>query len=776
MPLSIESFLADFEPFASLPAPQRSLLAGSMKLVRHGQGTVLAVQGKTRLDQVYIVKTGSLEMFNEMEEGKSLRTRIGAGEIFGGISILMNAAMAIRTVKVESDASFYLLTAEAFLDLCRRYPAFHQFFADLFSRRMLDESYAGLITEGQSLDFLSAIVPFSFLPKAELVRAAASLSPVMFKKNTVVFVQDQSEVAHLYIIQKGAAERYYEEQGEKRLHSLLGEGDSYGGISILVNNGVAVRTLKTIEDTWFLRLPKDQFLDICRRQQAFLDFFTDTFGKRMLDRTYAEIIARKTVPVFDQLPFFNQTVERLCSRDLISCPADTSIQKAAAVMSQHHCSSILVQDHQDRFVGIVTDNDLRRKVIAKGHDIARPVSEVMSTPLRSIGANAMALEALLLMMQTNLKHLAVTEAKGRVIGMLTNQDMVKAQGHSPLVLVRRIASADTMERLIEIHGQVPAMVRSLIQSGAKATSITGLITTISDHILEKIIAMVMAETDPPPVSFVFMIMGSEGRKEQTLKTDQDNAIVYQNPPVGKEEAVKSYFLKVGTRICDLLDQAGYSFCQGEVMAKNPKWCMSLSQWQNAFSAWIHAAQAQDLLHSSIFFDFRGAYGDLDLIEKLRWYLFSLLEGWMGFFRHLTENALWFKPPIGFFRNFVVESKGRHRDALDIKSAMTPIVDFARIYALKNMISETNTLERLHQLYLKQVLSWGEYQELEQAYGFLMQLRFVRQATMILDENAAPDNYINPKKLSRIEQTMLKEVFKRIEYYQQRLDFEFTNFS
>jgi len=537
-----------------------------------------------------------------------------------------------------------------------------------------------------------------------------------------------------------------------------------------------VRTLKTIEDTWFLRLPKERFLDICRRQQAFLEFFTDTFGKRMMDRTYAEIIARKSTPNFDQMPFLNQPVERLCSRDLLFCSMGTSIQEAAGVMSQHRCSSILVQDAQGMHVGIVTDNDLRRKVIAKGHDIRRPVSEVMSTPLQAIGANAMVLEALLLMMQTNLKHLAVTGAQGQVMGMLTNQDMVKAQGHSPLVLVRQIASADTMGRIIEIHGQVPAMVRSLIQSGAKAQSITGLITTISDHILKKIISMVMAEVDPPPVPFVFMIMGSEGRKEQTLKTDQDNAIVYQNPRAGQEDAVKSYFLDVGTRICDLLDQAGYSYCQGKIMANNPRWCMSLSQWQDTFSAWIHAAQAEDLLHSSIFFDFRGAYGELELIEKLRWYLFSLLEGWMGFFRHLTENALVFKPPIGFFRNFVVESKGRHRDALDIKSAMTPIVDFARIYALKNTVAETNTVERLHQLYLQQVLSWGEYRDLEQAYGFLMQLRFVRQVTKILDENGVPDNYINPKKLSRIEQTMLKEVFKRIEYYQQRLDFEFTNFS
>ncbi len=196
-------------------------------------------------------------------------------------------------------------------------------------------------------------------------------------------------------------------------------------------------------------------------------------------------------------------------------------------------------------------------------------------------------------------------------------------------------------------------------------------------------------------------------------------------------------------------------------------------WKNYFSSWIHAAEPEDLLQASIFFDFRGAYGDMRLIDELRQFLFDSLAGWSGFFRHLTENALHFKPPLGFFRNFVVASKGEHRDAFDIKSAMMPIVDFARIYALKNGLEQTNTLERLHQLYLKKKLSWQEYNDLEQGYSFMMQLRFVRQIESVVEENGKPDNYINPKKLSRIEQTMLKEIFKRIEKFQTKLSVEFT---
>jgi CBS domain-containing protein len=284
--------------------------------------------------------------------------------------------------------------------------------------------------------------------------------------------------------------------------------------------------------------------------------------------------------------------------------------------------------------------------------------------------------------------------------------------------------------------------------------------------------MTFDELGPPPVPFVFMIMGSEGRQEQTLKTDQDNAIVYQDPNPSTAEAVGRYFLSFGEMACNLLNEAGYDFCSGNVMAKNPKWCQPLSQWRTYFSDWIHAAEAEDLLQASIFFDFRRGFGDESLIEQLRKHLFASLEGWSGFFRHMTENALNFKPPLGFFRNFVVESKGRHRNAFDIKSAMTPIVDFARAYALKNNIEETNTLERLDQLRIRKILSLQEYDELEKAYSFLMQLRFVRQITAIMEDNSRPDNYINPKKLTRIEQTMLKEIFKRVEKFQVKMNFDF----
>jgi len=342
-------------------------------------------------------------------------------------------------------------------------------------------------------------------------------------------------------------------------------------------------------------------------------------------------------------------------------------------------------------------------------------------------------------------------------------------------LIREISQAKTFEAIMGKHSQLPRLIHSMLTGGTKTKTVTWLIATFSDAILEKVIEFVLIEQGPPPVSFAFMTLGSEGRQEQTLKTDQDNAIVFEDIDPGSgltEVAVQHYFLQLGEKICLWLDQAGYDLCLGGVMAKNEKWCQPLSTWKRYFTKWIRTAEPENLLHSTIFFDFRHAYGDKNLTEELRLHLVHSLKERSGFLRFMTQNSLGFRPPIGFWGNFLVESKGPHKKSLDIKICMAPMVDFARIYALKNGITQTNTHSRLYQLYTKRVFDRDDYNEIEQAYSFLLQLRFMRQINAIIGENIKPDNYINPKKLSKIEQRMLKEVLKKVKLLQMRLTKEF----
>ncbi|MFH2059155.1 MAG: DUF294 nucleotidyltransferase-like domain-containing protein [Pseudomonadota bacterium] len=342
-------------------------------------------------------------------------------------------------------------------------------------------------------------------------------------------------------------------------------------------------------------------------------------------------------------------------------------------------------------------------------------------------------------------------------------------------LIREITQAKNLKDIMSKQSQLPRLIHSMITNGTKTGTVTWLITTFSDAILEKVIKFALKEQGPAPVAFAFITLGSEGRQEQTLKTDQDNAIIFEDIPPGSglsEKNVQNYFLELSKKICTWLDSAGYDFCLGGIMAKNPKWCQPLATWKNYFTKWIRTAEPENLLHTSIFFDFRFSHGSKTLVDELSVHLGQSIQKQPGFLRFMAQNALGFRPPIGFWGNFLVDTKGDHKKCLDIKTAMTPIVDFARIYSLKTGIKETNTRSRLYQLYIKRVLTRDNYNEIEQAYSFLLQIRFLRQINAIIGENIKPDNYINPKILSEIEQKMFKEVLKKIKLLQASLSQEF----
>ncbi len=770
---AVRRYLEKMPHFKMLPDRELDFLAEQSIRKNISKGEVLAHQGKTSIRHIYIIKSGQFSLYDEKSGKRQLGGYIKTGEVFGGITLLMNAGISLRTVLVDEQTDAYLIPQAKFLDLCARYKDFYSFFLDNFSKHLKDPALDTIIASGQAKLFLTGVGPFAFLPEEAVEMAASGISMVFQPKGSVLFTQGRTRVGYLYILQKGSAERYYERNGQKEMRDILTEGDIYGGISMLLNDGLSVRTLEVTEDAYFYLLPKDIFLNICQEHEVFTEFFTDTFGKRMLDKSYAAIVARTTVPSEETLQLFNQPVHQVCSRATVFGTPDMTIQQVARRMHQENSTYLMVPSAQPQTAGIITESDLTRKVIATGYDIHRPAVDIMSTPLRTIGEQSMVSEALMAMMAHDVKHLAVTSAKNQIIGVLSNRELISAQGQSPLFLLRKISRAESLEEIVQQHDRLPRIVKGLISSGATARNINRMITTVSDTILKKVMSFVMKDMGSAPVNFAFMIMGSEGRGEQTLKTDQDNAIVFEDVSEAELPEVMPFFLEVGRRACEMLDQVGYTYCEGEVMAQNPNWCQPLGKWMTYFLQWIHAAEPEDLLQASIFFDFRYGYGDSQLIESLRNHLHGAIARWSGFLRHMTENALYFKPPLGFFRNFVVESKGEHRDAFDIKSAMTPIVDFARVYGLKNGVATTNTLDRLKALKNKKALTQEEYDEMDKAYSFLMQLRLTRQVTASLEQHKSPDNFINPKRLTRIEQTMLKEIFKRIEKFQSKMNFDYV---
>ena len=765
-------FISHTRVFAPLPEEELGNMCLNMTRERYKKGFILCRQDETSLEKVYIIENGSLEIYFDEGDKKRLRGTLTRGDVFGGIAILMNSGKSARTVMVQEDVTLLAIPKNIFIDICTRHESFYTFFVETFQDRMLDKSYAAIFQSSQVSHFLSGIVPFSFLPEEVLKEISKEFSVVHYSSGTRLFYQGKSKVEYLYIIQKGAVERYFEEGNNKTLRGVLGEGDLYGGISMLINDGIAVRSFHILENTYFYILPKTVFLKLCNDHKSFAEYFAGDFGKRMMDKSYASIIKSDTGAVDSATQFFNLQVQNIYHKNILSCSEDTPIQQAASLMCGRKCSSIFIKNPKGEYTGVVTDTDLRSKVIVKGRDITAPIATIMSSPLHSVQIDSMISEALLEMMDTNLKHLAVRDRQSNVVGILTNRDLLTAQEQSPFFVIRELASVACMDEIVDKQTRMPRLIQNMINSGAKARTITRLISSISDAILDKLVGFALKELGPAPAPFVFLIVGSEGRHEQTLKTDQDNAIIYADVSKSESSAAKAYFLEFGKRVCTWLDQAGYDFCKGDVMAQNPKWCQPLSMWKRYFYSWIRVSTPKDLLQSNIFFDLRGGCGNIELVDELRLFLFESLEGWTRFFRDLAVNALGFKPPLGFFRNFVVESKGEHRNKLDIKKSMTPIVDIARIYALNNNISETNTQERLYRLYLEKVLSEETYNDLDQAYSYLMHQRLSCQINNIVDRKK-PDNYIDPNKLSRMDQTMLKEIFKRIENMQTKLSLDFT---
>jgi len=491
--------------------------------------------------------------------------------------------------------------------------------------------------------------------------------------------------------------------------------------------------------------------------------------------------------------FFNRTLKDFPG-EILSCSMNTPIRRAASLMSKKNVDTILVtaeedragdenagmgdpaasQNRQDqRYIGIITDHDLRERVLAQGLDPQRPVYEMMSSPLVAVPESALIFEAMLLMQEKKIRHLAVKNHSGKIVGLISDEQLIQVQRSSSAYLLQEIHDAEFIEDIIATHNRLPRMVKALIDSGAHSKNICRIISSVADAIVERLIRFALEELGPPPAAFAFVTLGSEGREEQTLMTDQDNAIIYGDildPDLRKRAG--EYFPLLAEKVCLWLDQCGYKLCPGNIMAKNPQWCQPLSGWKKHFSRWIDAASPQDLLEVNIFFDFRCVYGDKAFTAQLRTFIDDLLKDRPVFFQFMARNALLYKPPIGFFGNIVVESSGHNPSTFDIKESIKPIVNFARLYALKNNIADTNTQDRLYRLLVKDTLTEANYREMVKVYDYLMQMRFKHQA-LELSENRQPDNFINPKQLTDLEHTLLKNAFSQINNFQKRISYDFT---
>lgn len=457
--------------------------------------------------------------------------------------------------------------------------------------------------------------------------------------------------------------------------------------------------------------------------------------------------------------------------ELIKCPVDTSIIDAVLVMTRKKRNVIFV--HKDNeIIGVINNNDLKKRVLAQNLNTQRLVIEIMTSPVISISENALLYEAVLLLKRNNITHLAIKNQEGEINGVISYVSIISMQQNFVSYLLKEIDVAENILQLTKIQKKITVIVNALIESGDKTHNITRIISSVADAFVNRVIGLVIEDLGKPPCKFAFMVMGSEGRMEQTLSTDQDNAIVFEEQAGDKLDSAHRYFQKLGQEVNHKLNDVGYRFCEGEIMARNPKWTQALSVWKNYFRRWINTRDPQSILDASIFFDFRFVYGTKSLIDDLRQDVNNaIVDDQSIFFFHLAQAILKYKPPLSLFGKIIGAKPSSEHIHLDIKKILLPITDFARLYALRNKINETNTLARINQLYRKQFISKTMYDELVLSYNYLMHIRLRSQTAKIL-QNQAPDNLVNMEKLTHIEIATIKKFFASINNLQTKINFDF----
>lgn len=486
--------------------------------------------------------------------------------------------------------------------------------------------------------------------------------------------------------------------------------------------------------------------------------------------------------------WLGRPVRELVRRPPVTCPPELTIAEAARRMQAYGVGSVVVVDGDGRPVGIVTDRDLRAKVVAGGVPSGEAVARIMSAPLETVSPETPAIEALLTMLRLNIHHLPVVDApartaaggggsapgRGRLVGVVSSNDFVGVRDVRPLHLLREIEQAQSLAELHGRVGQLNEVVRHLVEGGAWAVDVARITAELHDGVVRRVLKLTEHELasegfGEPPGPYCWLALGSEGRREQTLKTDQDNALVYEKLPGLPEWGLERYFRELAGRAVQGLIRLGFPPCPAQIMASNPTWCQPLDVWKGYFSRWVRQSSTRDLLMASIFFDFRPVWGDPGLAGALHAHLRAEVEAWRAFLRLMAWTAVYTGPPLGAFGRIVAPRFGPHRGSVDLKlQGMLPLVSGVRVYALELGLPVTNTVERVQQA----AEAGGRFQraeaeELVAAYEVLTRLR-LRQQLADLQAGRQPDSRVVVRALNRADRAALREAFLTIQRLQDGL--------
>jgi CBS domain-containing protein len=608
-------------------------------------------------------------------------------------------------------------------------------------------------------------VPFSEMELSHVEWMAGRLQLAYFPGGATVLEPGAGVPQWFYVVKQGSVEAGGASE-DSVIKLLAGECFPLG--ALLAGRAVA-NQFRASEDSFCYLLAAEDFHALLEQSSVFRDFCTRRIAS-LLEQSQRAVQSEYALRQ-DEDTRLERSLASICSRDPVSVCRGTPLSAALQSMHEARVGSVAVTDEAGHALGILTLKDVLSRVTLPGLALDTPIEKVMTAEPIALPAGATAREALLAMARRSIHHLLLVE-DGRLAGVISEKDLFAIKRMSVQGVTNAIANAADIEALKRAGRDIAALAHSLLAQGMEAETLTELIATLNDHLTRRLIDLATATAELPAARWCWMALGSEGRMEQTLATDQDNALIFVTENAAETEQVREKLIAMARRINEELDACGFPLCKGFIMASNPKWCLTADEWRAQFSRWIDAGGPEELLNASIFFDFRPLYGEESLARDLRAWLTAAIQGNPRFLKQMTQNALRNVPPLGLVRDFVLTGDEKHPHTLDLKmNGSVPFVDGARIFALAGGQPATGTAQRLKQAGQALRIPDEEIGSWVQAFHFIQLLRLRHQHEQER-KGLAPDNYLNPDTLSVLDRRILKEAFRQARKLQARLALDY----
>lgn len=614
------------------------------------------------------------------------------------------------------------------------------------------------------LSFFAAHAPFDRMEPAHLLWMIERMQLGYYAEGEVILAPEQGEVRRFLVIKQGLVqgEQHVADASDADTWLELGVGECFPLGALLAHRAVA-SVYRSVGDTFCYELPDVDFHELLGMSAPFRDFCTRRIAN-LLEHSKQVIQAQYTQSSTD-LQSLTSPLSAIIRGAPVTCSPDTPVREALLLMHESRIGSMIAVDEAGRPLGILTLPDVLERIALPQTDLARPVIEVMSKNVNALPPHAQAYEAALEMARQGFRHVLVVEGE-RLVGVVSEKDLFALQRVGLRQIGQTIRHATELAQLQQSARDIRSMAHNMLAQGVSPEQLTQFISTFNDLLTTRIIELECAASQIGKIRLCWIALGSEGRIEQTLSTDQDNALIFSVPDGMTADAVRASLLPVARRINEALALCGYPLCKGQVMASNPKWCLSDQEWRRTFSDWIVNGTPEALLHASIFFDFRPLYGETALADALRSWLSGVAGDNTRFLHQMAENALNIRPPLGLVRDFVV---GKERK-LDLKlNGITPFVDAARIFSLAAGVSDTGTVQRLRGAAARFSVHPSELEAWIDAFLYIQVLR-LRHHDEAQQEQM--DNLIDPESLNELDRRILKEAFRQARKLQARLALEY----